>query len=861
MIFDGDASGAVDAANQARAGLEAVNDAANAAGGGNFAGGFLKAQEALRGIGETAEHGEEQMHSLARGMRFAASSTLALEGQIQHSGHAIVGIMMGMGDPMMLAAMGIGTALELITKNLGTIEEALKGSQSKFKEWAAAVQEGMTEQIKSAYTELTKLEQELLQFGMTSHQKAEDNAKTALGANYAEEVASKQAIRDIDQQIANLEHQRLQDQLQSKQNQGLEQQISLLQQAKANAQGRIAGLASEADALNRQIGAAQDLIEKDNQEAARKEKLHDVMEKIKKSNEDNAKASQQNYEWTKKMQEAATDWATALGIGVDELMQPGALALRGGVNPTGDATPAFMGGDLQSPIKAFGQAPQINATAIDEFSSVLDISNDELDALNDSMNGIVVTIHDEKWAREQSVLAQQQATEDLKAFGEAAQKSAETWQRVIGGIAQGVVTGKGGSSIGGVVGQLAGTGAGMLLGDPTGAVGGGIGGALGSSFGGIFDKLKPFQDVATTFGKALETMARPAALLATPLQTFAQFFNQMVEELLPAWMPVFQSLTVAMNGLVGVAEVLLDIYVLLDAVIMSVVDVALAPFGAQIVNANNGLLGFSKALLEFTNQVIQFADSLGAHIAKVDPNSITGYGDPSCFAPSTPVPVPTGSRPIISIEVGDLVVARDMERGILVNRKVTKVVRGRADELIVVHVGEERIGTTGVHRWWVTSRSDGSMWVYAEALVAGDRLLCVDGTSVAVDRIERRPGPVEVCNLEVEGAHTFHVGHVAVLVHTGDKTKEQLAAAAAQAKNTAALQANTNALNAQQNNLPPGWKGLAGAAFGAAPINLNIVNWNSGRSIQEDLTRLKQAARNGSLVVGVSSRGVGDQKG
>jgi hypothetical protein len=184
MTLDGDASGAVAASGAAAEALGRVQEAAEATNASSEA--LKKAMGGIEGSAEHAatglhnaakaaddsklashgaadaarsaakglnEHGEaaaastEKLHSLARGMRYAISGALTMEGQVQHAGHAIVGVMMGMTNPMMMAAMGFGVVLELFAKNLDKIKGMFGEVATASKDAADAIIEATNKAI------------------------------------------------------------------------------------------------------------------------------------------------------------------------------------------------------------------------------------------------------------------------------------------------------------------------------------------------------------------------------------------------------------------------------------------------------------------------------------------------------------------------------------------------------------------------------------------------------------------------------------------------------------------------------------------------------------------------------------------
>jgi len=167
-------------------------------------------------------------------------------------------------------------------------------------------------------------------------------------------------------------------------------------------------------------------------------------------------------------------------------------------------------------------------------------------------------------------------------------------------------------------------------------------------------------------------------------------------------------------------------------------------------------------------------------------------GSGFCFAKGTPVAAEGGDRPIESIAVGDRVWARDAYSGAVALRSVTTkfVTPGMPTIDLKLSAGSdsELVTVTPGHRFWV----EGQGWTPAEDLEASplaslqDSLLAIPvsgvpppeagrlGTtllaSVPSDALSATPlssrsTAATVYNLEVDGFHSYYVGHLHALVH------------------------------------------------------------------------------------------------
>jgi hypothetical protein len=134
-----------------------------------------------------------------------------------------------------------------------------------------------------------------------------------------------------------------------------------------------------------------------------------------------------------------------------------------------------------------------------------------------------------------------------------------------------------------------------------------------------------------------------------------------------------------------------------------------------------------------------------------------------CFAAGTLVATETGDRPIESVQVGDKVWSRGELGGALELHPVSRlfVNTSYVMDLQVGHdlLQSETLKVTPNHPFWV----EGQGWTRADALAAAT-VWSPDGLMAATGRIESSVSTT-VYNFEVEGTHTYLVGHAHVLVH------------------------------------------------------------------------------------------------
>lgn len=140
----------------------------------------------------------------------------------------------------------------------------------------------------------------------------------------------------------------------------------------------------------------------------------------------------------------------------------------------------------------------------------------------------------------------------------------------------------------------------------------------------------------------------------------------------------------------------------------------------------------------------------------------------SCFAKGTPVWTKSGPRAIETLEIGDLVLAQDVDTGELAYKPILgRTVRPPTQILNLKIYGEDReeLRTTLGHPLWVA----GIGWRMAK-LVGDDAILHGARGPVRVEAVEPA-GEAEAFNLIVADFNTYFVGKNGILVH--DNTPRQ----------------------------------------------------------------------------------------
>ncbi len=131
----------------------------------------------------------------------------------------------------------------------------------------------------------------------------------------------------------------------------------------------------------------------------------------------------------------------------------------------------------------------------------------------------------------------------------------------------------------------------------------------------------------------------------------------------------------------------------------------------------------------------------------------------SCFVAGTPVWTSTGPMAIERVEVGDCVLAQDVDTGELAFKPVLDTTARPASPLVVISAGKETIRATRGHPFWVS----GLGWQMAKELKAGQSLHTPTGP-LAIDAVREDP-PAPCYNLVVADFGTYFITDSQVLVH------------------------------------------------------------------------------------------------
>ena len=132
----------------------------------------------------------------------------------------------------------------------------------------------------------------------------------------------------------------------------------------------------------------------------------------------------------------------------------------------------------------------------------------------------------------------------------------------------------------------------------------------------------------------------------------------------------------------------------------------------------------------------------------------------NCFVAGTPVLTVAGPKRVEEMNVGDIVIAQDVDTGQLDYRPVVTTTRREAAEIVRITLADgEVLETTGGHAFWIS----GEGWALARELQSGMLLHTLRGAT-PISQIEKA-GTQPTYNLVVDGFHTYFVGSTHILCH------------------------------------------------------------------------------------------------
>lgn len=139
-----------------------------------------------------------------------------------------------------------------------------------------------------------------------------------------------------------------------------------------------------------------------------------------------------------------------------------------------------------------------------------------------------------------------------------------------------------------------------------------------------------------------------------------------------------------------------------------------------------------------------------------------------CFEAGTMVATPNGAVAIETLQVGDLVLAKNEVTGEIAAKPITELVRPEPKPLFAVALRAaggrvETLDATADHPWKVVGRG----WVETGNLVAGDRIETAAGAPLTLETVTATNRTAAAYNLEVADFHTFLVGKDRAVAHNG----------------------------------------------------------------------------------------------
>jgi hypothetical protein len=133
--------------------------------------------------------------------------------------------------------------------------------------------------------------------------------------------------------------------------------------------------------------------------------------------------------------------------------------------------------------------------------------------------------------------------------------------------------------------------------------------------------------------------------------------------------------------------------------------------------------------------------------------------NPSCFSAGTEVLTAIGPVAIERLQIGDRVLAQDVDSGDLEYKPVLGTTVRPPVEMVLMTTSNGDLRTTRGHPFWIVGRG----WRMAKELQVGDHIHCLDG-SATVTAAHAEP-PEKAYNLIVADFGTYFVGDGKILVH------------------------------------------------------------------------------------------------
>lgn len=160
-------------------------------------------------------------------------------------------------------------------------------------------------------------------------------------------------------------------------------------------------------------------------------------------------------------------------------------------------------------------------------------------------------------------------------------------------------------------------------------------------------------------------------------------------------------------------------------------------------------------------------DKLGAELEQVRDAANARPTPQGCFVAGTLVWTAAGLRAIDTLTASDRVIATDVQTGVRAAEAVLALYRRTTPLVVELDVAGITIECSPEHPFWIPDIG----WREAGAIEAGVCLGSAEGERV-VTGVRHRHAVVTVYNLHVDGAHTFHISPLGVLVHNKGNAHE-----------------------------------------------------------------------------------------
>lgn len=201
----------------------------------------------------------------------------------------------------------------------------------------------------------------------------------------------------------------------------------------------------------------------------------------------------------------------------------------------------------------------------------------------------------------------------------------------------------------------------------------------------------------------------------------------------------------------------------LDALQCTIETIGMIPFLGEAADGINGVIylvrgDYANALLASASMVpIVGAGFVGAKkFYKIYKHNPCG-----CLPAGTIIKTKNGDKLIENIQVGDLVLAKNVDTNIQTYKPVEQLFEFDAELIYTLEVAGKKIRTTSNHPFWVKGKG----WVAADELMVGDLLESEEMEFHVIEQITFDYDPTKVYNFTVEDYHTYYISELGYLTH------------------------------------------------------------------------------------------------